>query len=69
MFWIGLVVWVVAVGCLLCILGAAERDNEALRRAVASSVRARGVRRCYIEGDTEAEIAETLLRGLAKEVM
>lgn len=61
MFWIGLVVWVVAVGCLLCILAAAERDNEALRAAV------RPASRCYIEGDTEAEIAETLLRGLAKE--
>lgn len=62
MFWIGLVVWAVAMGCLLCIMAAAERDVDALQRAV------RPASRCYIEGDSEAEIAETLLRGLAKEV-
>ena len=61
MFWIGLVVWVVAMGCLLCILGVAERDVEALQRAV------RPASRCYIEGDSEAEIVDTLLRGLDRE--
>ena len=61
MIWIGLVVWAAAVVGLLCLLGRMDYEGEALQRAV------RPVSRCYIEGDTEAEIVETLLRGLAKE--
>jgi len=61
MLWVALAIWAVAVGVLLHLKYEVRRTRDALRSAV------RPARRCYIEGDTEAEIAETLLRGLDRE--
>jgi hypothetical protein len=61
MFWIVLVAWAVGMFGVLRLIAGMDYVNDHLQQAVRPSTR------CYIEGDTEAEIAETLLRGLAKE--